>query len=73
MILMVPFSLPMSGPTTREEMDADYNFKQLLMDKRFSSAIGWVVKNKRFNKVRFNKVRVQMCDGLYANIHHNRY
>ncbi len=46
-ILRIPFSLPTTGPTTRQEMEAYDYFKQSLIEKRFSSAIGWVVKQRK--------------------------
>lgn len=45
-VLLVPFSLPSTGPTTEEEFDAFEEFKQSLEKGRFSSAVGWVVKQR---------------------------
>ena len=42
-VLLVPFSLPTTGPITLEEMDAYEEFKLSLNANEFSSAVGWVV------------------------------
>ena len=48
-VLLVPFSLPSTGPTTPEEVCAYEEFKECLLSKKFSSAIGWIVQLKEVN------------------------
>ena len=45
-VLLVPFSLPSTGPTTPEEVCAYEEFKECPLSKKFSSAIGWIVQLK---------------------------
>ena len=44
---MVPFSLPITGPTTPEDVCAYEDFQQRLVSKKFSSALGWIVQLRR--------------------------
>ena len=46
-ILLVPFSLPTTGPTTPDEMNAYDEFQQSQLNHSFSSAVGWVVYQRQ--------------------------
>lgn len=42
-VLLVPFELPSTGPTSLEEFEAFEVFEEALMDHYYSSAVGWLV------------------------------
>ena len=44
--LVVTFSLPSTGPVTPEEYEAFQKFEEDLFDHKYSSCIGWVVKQR---------------------------
>ena len=45
-VLMVPFSLPSIGPTNLMECHALEDLEEALKNGTYSSAIGWVIRQK---------------------------
>lgn len=45
-VLMVPFALPSIGPTSTETLQAFDDFEEALKNGEYTSAIGWVIRQK---------------------------
>ena len=45
-VLLIPFGLPSTGPTTSAQYDAFEDFEQALQKTHFSSAVGWMISQR---------------------------